>query len=484
MPEDYDGGGAPDPVDQASAPGSPSPDSSNSLASPAATTNVQVGTTTALKAPLVGTPPAAFVAAVNNAINYRLGPTKAALISTADRTALVDKVWQDPTLEQYYMTNQGNLKDPNIAGTLGVQINNVLQGQGNDPTVVVDYTNMLQAAGVQLTVSEQASLAGVTQAVNAPVPRPFGTNTVSGYDFGQAPPPGGFAGTGPIPGWPTHMGVDYGTHVGDRIVSPFAGTATVTHDQWNGNLVTITLDNGWKMSFGHVASGTVTNGMRVNPGDLIAMAGANVGDSKGSVTLVTWQDPNGRYVNPHDVLDPIFTGTTFSNLGAQGAAGTGSPTVNKVLDAEYPSIKQDWTTYFGTPPSPEDVYQILQHGNSPAQWTDYIRSLPGHIDGMTTGQTFDLRTTADQISTKVLGHPSTDGIVKELHDAQQTSASAVTNWYNEHGTTGIDPSTYNAIYKAVTPIQTNIFNDTGADPRVIKAINAQGQQRSSGGQTV
>ena len=425
------------------------------------------------------------MAAVNGALNYRLGPTKVALVPTADRTALVDKLWQDPTLEQYYMTNQGNLKDPTIAGTLGIQINNVMLGQGNDPTVAVDYTNMLQAAGVQLTTSEQAALAGATQAVNAPVPRPFGTNTVSGYDFGQAPPPGGFAGTGPIPGWPTHMGVDYGTRVGDRIVSPFAGTVSVTHDQWNGNLVTVTLDNGWKMSFGHVGNFDATNGARVNPGDLIATAGANVGDSKGSVTLVTWQNPQGQYINPHDVLDPIFSGTTFTNIGAQGAAGTGSPTVNATLDKEYPSIKQDWTTYFGSPPSPEDVYQILQHGTSPAQWTDYIRSLPSHIDGMTMGQTLDLRTTADAVSGKVLGHASTDGIVKELFDQQLSTPQAVTNWYNEHGDTGIEKPVYDTIAKAVTPIQTNIFNDTGADPRVIAAIhaNAQGQTRSSGGQT-
>src|SRR5213083_2214345 len=157
---------------------------------------------------------------------------------------------------------------------------------------------MLQAAGVALSASEQAALAGATQAVNAPVPKPFGTNRVSGYDYGQPMPAGGWTGTGQSFGWDKHYGVDYGTRAGDRIVSPFAGTATVqTGVSGYGNYVTITLDNGWKIGFGHVAEGTVQNGQRVNPGDLVAIAGKDVGSAKGSVTIVTWQDPQGRYSN-------------------------------------------------------------------------------------------------------------------------------------------------------------------------------------------
>lgn len=419
-------------------------------------------------------PPATFVRAVNNALQYRLGPTKYGLIPAADKQALIAKIWADPNLQQYWNANSNKLSDPNIAGTLGVQINTVMSGQGNDPSVVVDYTNMLQAAGVPLTTSEQAALAGATQAVNAPVPKPFGNNVVSGYDFGAPMPAGGWTGTGQSYGWSTHMGVDYGTRAGDRIVSPFAGTVTVqTGVAGYGNYVVVTLDNGWKMGFGHVANGTVQNGERVNPGDLIAIAGANVGSAQGSVTIVTWQDPSGRYVNPHEVLDPIFSGTTFSAIGAQGAAGTGMPTVNKVLDSEYPTIKSDWQTYFGSPPSPEDVYNVLQHGASPAEWSDYIRSLPSHIDGLNQGQYYDMRTMADKVSTTVLGHPATDSIVSELSQQGLTSQQAVTNWYNEHGVTGIPDETYQKIYKdAVQPAMSNIFNEpAGADPRDIKAIH-------------
>lgn len=452
-----------------------------------ATTPVSTGATDNTLTPASGDPPAAFVTAVNNALQYRLGPTKYYLISAADKRALINKIWQDPQLQAYFGANQNNLKDPTIAGTLGLQINEVLMGQGNDPTVVSDYTNMLQAAGVQLSTAEQSALAGATAAINASVPDPFGQAVkVSGYDFGAPMPAGGWSSKAPGQsyGWQTHQGVDYGTQAGSRIVSPFAGTiVSQTNVPGYGNIVYVQLDNGWKIGFGHVGSIAVQNGARVNPGDLIALAGANVGSAVGSVTIVTWQDPSGKFVNPHDVMDPIFKGATFSSLGAPGAAGTGMPTVNKVLDSEYPSIKNDWLTYFGTPPSPEDVMNVLQHGSTPAQWSDYIRSFPSHIDGLNQGQYYDSRQMADAVSTKVLGHPSTDSIVAELAQKGITSQQAVLNWYNEHGVTGIPPETYNKIYKATQPAMQNIFNEpAGADPRTIRNIyNLQGKERQTGG---
>lgn len=421
---------------------------------------------------------------MDNALKGRLGLTKWGLIPAADKKALIAKIWQDPTIQTYYTTNQNILAtDINAAGQFGNLINSVMMGQGNDPTVAVDYTNMLQAAGVPLTVSEQQGLAGATQAVNAPVPRPFGSNNVSGYDYDTPMPPGGWTGTGQSFGWDKHYGVDYGTRAGERIQSPFAGTAHVaTGVEGYGNIVYVTLDNGQTIGFGHVAQGTVQNGQRVNPGDLIAIAGQNVGSSKGSVTIVTWQGPNakfdkngvlqGDYGNPHEVLDSIFTGTTFSSLGQSGSAGTGMPTVNKVLDTEYPTIKSDFQTFFGRPPSPEDVYDILSHGSSPAQWLDYIRALPSHIDGMNQGQAYDMRQVVDQVSGKVLGHPGTDGIVKELYDQQLSTPAAVTNWYNEHGVTGIPDETYQQIYKATQPTMAAVFGENaGADPRDIKAVH-------------
>jgi murein DD-endopeptidase MepM/ murein hydrolase activator NlpD len=474
-----------------SAPSSPS---SNPFASSPSTSAVSTSTPGSSAAQQVdpGTPPKAFVTAVNNALSFRLGTTKSLLIPAADKKALIEKIWQDPNIQAYWTQNGGRLSDPNVAGTLGVQINSVMMGQGNDPSIAVDYTNMLQAAGVPLTASEQAALAGATQAINAPVPRPFNATGVSGYDYGAPMPAGGWTGTGQSYGWNRHMGIDYGTRAGDRIVSPFAGTVHVASGVAGyGNIVYVTLDNGWTMGFGHVASGALQNGARVNPGDLIAIAGANVGSAKGSVTIVTWQDPTakwsngvlqGGFQNPHDALDPIFNGTTFAGIGAPGAAGTGMPTVNKILDAEYPSIKTDWQTYFGTPPTPGDVYDILSHGNTPQEWLDYIRSMPSHIDGMLQGQYHDTRSTVDQVSGKLLGHPGTDGIVKELHDQQMTSPNAVQLWYDQHAPNQMPPATYQQIYKAVNPIMNGIFNEAaGADPRDIRAIHGGHGLQGPGG---
>jgi murein DD-endopeptidase MepM/ murein hydrolase activator NlpD len=445
-------------------------DSTGAFTPITSTGGVNIASSNGIAPSIPDAPPASFIATATSILETRIGRSNFALIPRAKINDLLDKMWEDSGIQADWTLMQTN---PAAMASLTYQINQVVLGQGDDPTLVTDYVALKNSVGVGLTTQEQAALAGATQVLNAPVPKPFGTNKVSGYDYGAPMPKGGWSSKNPGQsfGWDTHKGIDYGTRAGDRIVSPFAGTVSVqTGVPGYGNLVTVTLDNGWKMSFGHVANGAAQDGARVNPGDLIAIAGANVGSAQGSVTIVTWQDPHGNYVNPHEVLDPIFQGTTFSNIGAGGAAGTGMPTVNTLLDREYPTIKSDWQTYFGSPPSPEDVYNVLQHGSSPLEWGDYIRSQPGHIDGMTVGQVYDLRSLADQESTKVLGHPATDGIVKDLYDQQLATPTAVENWYNIHGDTGIPPDTYNKIYKANQPTMKNIFNeDSGFDPRIAKA---------------
>jgi murein DD-endopeptidase MepM/ murein hydrolase activator NlpD len=424
------------------------------------------GSTTNVKP---GTPPADFVTLAKRILTTRIG-VSSDLIPSDQLNALILKMWNDSVVQADYQ--QFKASPATYTYTLEQQIQYEIGGLGEDPTIAADYANLKQQQGKGLTLSEQAALANVTQAQGAMIPRPFMTNTVSGYDFGAPMPAGGWDGAGHDFGWPTHMGVDYGTAAGSRIVSPFAGTVSVeTGVAGYGNIVYVTLDNGWKIGFGHVAQG-FANGERVNPGDLIAISGKDVGSAKGAVTIVVWQDPQGKFHDPHRVLDPIFTGMTFGQIRDDNGnpvpalAGTGMPTVNKILDTEYPTIKSDWQALFGSPPSPEDVYNVLEHGKSPGEWTDYIRSLPSHIEGLGVGQAADIRASADQVSQKMYGHASTDGIVKELYDQNLTNPIDVKYFYDMLPGKDIPKADYNAIYQANQSTMDNIFNDTGLDPRV------------------
>jgi len=408
--------------------------------------------------------------------------TRGYLLDDSALSAIADKLWQSVSLQQLYAGYTTRPSD--YAAALDAAIMNTVLNPNLDPTIdptiMPDYATTLQNAGLDLTPAMLQALSNSTMAANATVPRPFDTSTVSGYDYGQELP----AELAAFTGLKYHEGIDYGTPNGSRIVSPFAGTVTVMAEddpqaKYYGRRVTITMDNGWSISFGHVGSYALQNGARVNPGDLIALSGQNVGDATGAVTLVEYQDPSGKFMNPHDVLDPIFSGSTFANLGVPGAAGTGMPSVNTILDREYPTVKSEWTQLFGTPPSPGDVYNVTQHGSSPTEWRDYMRSLPGHIQGMTVGQISDLRGMVDSVSMSTLGHGGTDGIVKELHEQGMTGQKQVQLWYNEHSPNELDSSTYNAIYKANQPVLTNILNENGFDPRIAKAQAEQAKQQGA-----
>jgi murein DD-endopeptidase MepM/ murein hydrolase activator NlpD len=459
---------------------SPTPSSGSGLSVP-----VQSSSTTGGTAPQNPDALKAGFESVAIAKLKKMAGTQGYLLDSTALTSIADRLWQSVSLQQIYASYTMPGQASNWAATLDAAImNTVLNPSADptiDPTIMPDYASTLQAAGLSLTPAMLQALSNSTMASNATVPRPFDTSTVSGYDYGQALP----ADLAKFTGLQYHEGIDYGTPNGSRIVSPFAGTVNVMaaddpQAKYYGQRVTVTLDNGWKMSFGHVGAYEVQNGARVNPGDLLALSGQNQGDSSGAVTLVEWQDPSGKFMNPHDVIDPIFSGSTFQNLGVPGAAGTGMPSVNTILDREYPSVKTDWTNLFGTPPSPEDVYNVTQHGSSPTEWRDYMRSLPGHIDGMTVGQISDLRGTVDSVSQNALGHGGTDLIVKELHDQGMTGQKQVQLWYNEHSPTQLDDQTYNAIYKANQPTMTNILNESGFDPRIAAAQAQTAKQTDPG----
>ncbi len=138
-------------------------------------------------------------------------------------------------------------------------------------------------------------------------------------------PAGGWTGNGQSYGWTTHQGVDYGTPAGSAITAPFGGTVTYqTGLLGYGNKITLTLANGWKIIFGHVASGVSG---AVQAGQKIGVTGQNVGSSQGAVTLVEVHNASGKAVNPHTIMDPIFAGTASitSLFGAASASLMSAP---------------------------------------------------------------------------------------------------------------------------------------------------------------
>lgn len=156
--------------------------------------------------------------------------------------------------------------------------------------------------------------------MSGPIPDPFvGVPRVSGYDYGAPLPPGGWNGNGLSYGWTWHQGVDYGTRPGQPIIAPFGGTVKFEQGLFGyGNRITLTLANGFKFFFGHVAAGA--NGP-VAAGQEIGVTGHDIGSSRGAVTLVEVHDPEGRVVNPHTYLDPIFQGiATPDSLFGPGSA--------------------------------------------------------------------------------------------------------------------------------------------------------------------
>ena len=152
---------------------------------------------------------------------------------------------------------------------------------------------------------------------------PFAPAPVSGYDFGTPCPAGGWAGEGTCYGWPVHLGSDIGTPAGETIVAPGAGVATFQSGLTGyGNLLSEKLASGYTFEFGHVASGISG---AVAQGQPIGKTGANIGSSKGAVTLVQVLTPQGQSINPDPILSQL--GTVAGNIsgGVSSAAQSLDP---------------------------------------------------------------------------------------------------------------------------------------------------------------
>lgn len=165
---------------------------------------------------------------------------------------------------------------------------------------------------------------------------PLVTSRVSGYDFGDPMPAGGWIGTGQSFGWTKHLGSDIGTPAGSPIVAAADSTlAFQTGLTGYGNLLTEKFANGWEFLFGHVAGGASGP---VKAGQKIGVTGANVGSARGAVTLFQVKNPQGVSVNPDPILQALVSGKAQASQYFGMASGQAGPTVPQQLAAGLPPL--------------------------------------------------------------------------------------------------------------------------------------------------
>jgi len=165
---------------------------------------------------------------------------------------------------------------------------------------------------------------------------PLVTAKVSGYDFGDPMPAGGWTGTGQSFGWTKHLGSDIGTPAGSPIIAAADSMLTFqTGLTGYGNLLTEKFSNGWEFLFGHVAGGASGP---VKAGDKIGVTGKNGGSSQGAVTLFQVRNPQGVDVNPDPILQALVGGKAQASQFFGMASGQAGPTVPQQLAATLPPL--------------------------------------------------------------------------------------------------------------------------------------------------
>lgn len=110
---------------------------------------------------------------------------------------------------------------------------------------------------------------------------------------------------------PTHKGMDFKTPLGSEVHAPRGGTVTRVNWNWgaNGNCIEIRYADGVLAKFLHLSENRVTEGAKVNAGQVIALTG-NTGHSTA---------PHLHYQLDRDdkVLDPLdYHGTIRRSLSA------------------------------------------------------------------------------------------------------------------------------------------------------------------------
>jgi len=103
-------------------------------------------------------------------------------------------------------------------------------------------------------------------------------------------------------------GVDFAMPAGTPLPAPFPGVVTyIPGSGGGGNIITITLDNGYKSQFLHVRRATIVSGTRVKAGTIVGLSGGVPGEpGAGSSTgpHLHWHmlDPQGNRIDPLEYL--------------------------------------------------------------------------------------------------------------------------------------------------------------------------------------
>jgi murein DD-endopeptidase MepM/ murein hydrolase activator NlpD len=378
---------------------------------------------------------------------------------------LINGLWNEPHLRDLFSLEN----DPSAAGfpDLVVSAANLRSAIEKDlfsPTesqssgALSAGLGIMQSQNIPLSSSQADSLAA-----GGGTPRPFQGDYPVTLDYGQ-----GF-------GSETEQGVDYGMPVGTGIYAPFSGvirTEDGGKSNW-GKRVFVYLDNGYVFAVGHMSSFNVQEGQRVKPGDLLGGSGGDPSDpssgqSTGAHIEVQWISPDGQYLNPHPIIDPILAGNPSN--------------ADKIMASRYPTASSDFERTYGRKPYPRELQDLISRtGGNPAAITEYLRNQPSHIPGLTNGAYSDLRSIADRESNAVFGHSVTDGMLKELSDQGRMSPTAVKSWLMDMDIAGkMDPKTYQAIWGANQGHMQGVYNSKGFDPRI---AHQQFQQAQAAGLT-
>ena len=335
-------------------------------------------------------------------------------IPASQLATVISQLYADPQVATALTENQMNPGSTTVMAEIRDRL--FTPGAYSNPDTLQAGLSWMAQQSVRLTTAQIGYLGPEIQQVPTPFnPAYLGDTTLT---FGQH--------------WngETEQGVDYAMPVGTQLYSPFAGTI-ITQDMgkadW-GKRVFVRLDNGYTFAIGHMTSFSVTSGERVQPGQLLGESGGAVtdpssGNSSGPHVEIQWINPQGVYTDPGTMMQQIYKGTTFAQLGQQSAAGTGVSSANAqarlegrdlVLEDKYPSIVHDWNQYFGNYPTGDQILQVANAaGNDAVAQLDYVRGLPSpDLPGASVGQTFDLQSQIDTAMQAEYGHNGTFAMVK------------------------------------------------------------------------